>query len=225
MKSTNRRRTEILLGVGAFYIALWLLWYSPIVFPLKIFVVLLHEISHALAGLATGGTIERIVLNPDQGGATWIRGGNPFIILSAGYLGSLLWGLMLIEVAGSRPSRARTALVVLGMIILLVAVLYVRNAFGFFFTAAVGSALVLAARWLRPRGVAMVLLALGLTSALYALLDIRSDILVRPQLESDARMLAGWTGVPTLLWGLLWGGLGLATCWLAIRRWLGRGAV
>ena len=219
MKPATRRRTRLLLGITAFYIALWLLWLTPVVFPLKIFVVLLHEISHALAAIATGGAVERIVLNIDQGGATYVLGGNAFIVLSAGYLGSLLWGLLLIELAGARTSRARWAVGVLGAFVLLVAVLYVRNLFGVIFTGLFGAALILAARRLPGRAVARVLLVLGLTSALYALLDIRSDIISRPHVRSDAAMLSDLTGVPTLFWGLLWIGLAVAACWVGIRRW------
>ncbi len=61
----------------------------------------------------------------------------------------------------------------------------------------------------------LTLTALGLTSCLYALLDIKSDVLDRPYLESDAHMLAELTGVPTVVWGVLWIGLGLAvSVWL-----------
>jgi hypothetical protein len=222
MKPATRRRTRLLLGIAAFYGALWLLWLTPVIFPLKIFVVLLHEISHALAALASGGVVERIVLNMNQGGATYVLGGNAFIILSAGYLGSLLWGLLLIELAGARTRRARWALGVLGAFVLLVAALYVRNLFGFIFTALFGAALILSARRLPARGVANVLLTLGLTSALYALLDIRSDIISRPFVRSDAAMLADLTGVPTVVWGLIWIGLAIAACWIALRRWLRR---
>jgi hypothetical protein len=222
MKHATRRRTRLLLGIAAFYVALWLLWLTPVVFPLKIFVVLLHEISHAVAALATGGEVERIVLNMNQGGATYILGGNSFLILSAGYLGSLLWGLLLIEFAGARTQRARWAVGVLGVFILLVAALYVRNLFGFVFTGIFGAALIIAARRLSARGVATVLLVLGLTSALYALLDIRSDILSRPHVQSDAAMLADLTGVPTVVWGFLWIGVAAAACWFALRRWLRR---
>jgi hypothetical protein len=222
MKPAARRRTRLLLGIVTFYILLWLLWLTPVIFPLKIFVVLLHEISHALAALATGGDVERIVLNMDQGGATYILGGNAFLILSAGYLGSLLWGLLLIELAGARTRRARWAVGVLGTFVLLVAALYVRNVFGFVFTAFFGAALLVSARYLPARGVAYVLLVLGLTSAMYALLDIRSDILSRPLVRSDAAMLAEVTGVPTLVWGLLWIGIAVAACWIALRRWLRR---
>jgi hypothetical protein len=94
--------------------------------------------------------------------------------------------------------------------------------FGFVFTAFFGAALLVSARYLPARGVAYVLLVLGLTSAMYALLDIRSDILSRPQVRSDAAMLADVTGVPTLVWGLLWIGIAVAACWIALRRWLRR---
>lgn len=222
MKPATRRRTRLLLGIAVFYIALWLLWLTPVIFPLKIFVVLLHEISHALAALTSGGAVERIVLDMNQGGATYVLGGNSFLILSAGYLGSLLWGLLLIELAGARTRYARWAVGVLGGFVLLVAALYLRNLFGFIFTALFGAALIISARKLPARGVANVLLVLGLTSALYALLDIRSDILARPHVQSDAAMLADLTGVPTVVWGFLWIGLAIAACWIGMRRWLAR---
>jgi hypothetical protein len=222
MKTPARRRTELLLGISAFYSALWLLWTTVLVFPLKVFVVLLHEISHGFAAVVTGGTVERIVLHANEGGATYTLGGNPFLILSAGYLGSLVWGLLLIELAGARPKLARSALAALAVAVLIVAALFVRNMFGFVFTALFGAALLFAARRLTPRGVAVVLLVLGLTSAFYALLDIRSDILVRPEVESDARMLANMTGVPTLVWGLIWTGVAVVVCGLGLKRWLKR---
>jgi hypothetical protein len=222
MKTKTRRRTELVLGVAAFYAVLWILWATPVVLPLRVFVVLLHEISHALAALLTGGSVERILVHANEGGATYIRGGNAFIILSAGYLGSLLWGLGLIEVAGAGPKRRRRALAGLGLFVLVVAAIYVRNLFGFLFAAAFGAVLVYLGGRLKPKGVATILLLLGLTSALYAVLDIRSDILARPHLESDAHMLAELTGVPTLVWGLLWAGLALGACWFALRRWLRR---
>ena len=64
-----------------------------------------------------------------------------------------------------------------------------------------------AARYLSQGVNRALLLGLGLTSALYAILDIKSDVLDRPQLPSDAAMLAEMTGIPTAAWGFLWIGI------------------
>ena len=45
---------------------------------------------------------------------------------------------------------------------------------------------------------------IGLTSCLYAILDIKSDVLDRSELPSDARMLSEVTPLPTEFWGFLW---------------------
>jgi hypothetical protein len=222
MKKATQRKLRLIAALSAFIVALWLLWTTPVVYPLKIFVVLLHEISHGMAAVVTGGTVDRILLDTRQGGATWTRGGNAFLILSAGYLGSLLWGLLLIELGGARAARARWALTTLATVLLVVAILYVRSLFGFLFTIAFGAALLFASRRLPPLGVARVLMALGVTSALYALLDIRSDVLQRPHLPSDAYMLGEMTGIPALAWGIAWIVLALVSCALALRRWLRR---
>jgi hypothetical protein len=42
------------------------------------------------------------------------------------------------------------------------------------------------------------------TSCLYAILDIKSDILDRSHMRSDARMLSEVTALPTEFWGILW---------------------
>jgi hypothetical protein len=110
----------------------------------------------------------------------------------------------------------------LAVLLLIIALLFMRNLVGFIFTAGFGILLFIAALRLASRQVALVLLALGITSALYALLDIRSDIFRRPGSQSDAFMLAQLTGVPTLAWGVIWVAVAGLACWLASKRWLQR---
>ena len=104
------------------------LWQTPVVVPLKILIVFLHELSHAIAAWLTGGSVEQISLSSDQGGFAITRGGSRFAILSAGYLGSLLLGAALLLLAlRSTADRAVTAL--LGAVILAVTALYIRDLF------------------------------------------------------------------------------------------------
>ncbi|MGD8495523.1 MAG: M50 family metallopeptidase [Gemmatimonadales bacterium] len=223
---TSRRPTRswtpgAAAGFAAFFVALWVTWNTPWVLPLKLFVVFLHEISHGVAAVATGGRIDRIVIDMNEGGACYCGGGSPFVTLSAGYLGSLGWGLLLVWLARFER-RAHWTTAVVGAATGLITLFFVRSWFGFAFGLAFAAVLIVAARWLSGRWNARILYALGLTSALYAILDIKSDVLDRPGLESDARMLAELTGVPTLIWGILWAGIALGVVYLVSRRALRR---
>lgn len=220
MRPATRRRLRFLAGFAAYFAALWLLWGTPVVYPLKIFVVLLHELSHGAMALATGGSIERIVLTQDEGGLCVCPGGNAFLTLSAGYLGSLAWGGLLLTAARAPRRWLRALVAALGTALLGLTLLYVRSVFGVLFGLGFGAALLAASRFLSPTANASVLTALGLTSCLYAVLDIKSDILERPELQSDAHMLAELTGMPTLLWGVLWIATALAASgWLFLRAY------
>jgi len=216
--SSTKRKLRFLAGFAVYFGALWLLWNTPVVYPLKIFVVLLHETSHALVAVATGGTLHHIVLNPYQGGATYTSGGNAFLTLSAGYLGSLLWGSLMIMAAQSRRLPADWVNWAIGGLVVVLSAVYVRGGFGILFGALFGLALIVVSQKLSAGLNRSLLLTLGLTSSLYAILDIKSDILDRPNMNSDAHMLAQLTGVPTLVWGILWIGLAVVVSALLFRR-------
>lgn len=216
--SKARDKLEFILGYTLFFVALWLLWNTPLVYPVKIFVVLLHEISHGVMAVATGGSIQRIELNPLQGGACYCPGGNAFLTLSAGYLGSLAWGGMMFSAARARRVRAEWVTSFIGLLVTVLTVLYVRTPFGLLFGVVFGIALLAMGRRASRSLNRTLLLALGLTSALYAILDIKSDIIDRPGAESDAFMLSEITGVPTVAWGAIWIVLALGFSFWLLRR-------
>jgi hypothetical protein len=220
VRPRTKRRLRFLLAFGVYFGLLWIFWNTPFVYPLQVFVVFLHEISHGIAAVATGGSIQRITLNPRLGGACYCPGGNAFITLSAGYLGSLLWGGATLEAGRRAGARAPMVTSALGVGVVLITLLFVRSAFGILFGVLFGVFLVVAARSLKAESNRTLLTVLGLTSCLYAILDIKSDVLDRPHLPSDAHMLAQLTGVPTVAWGVLWIALALAvSAWLFLRAY------
>lgn len=212
-------KLRFILGFGLFFAALWLLWNTPVVYPLKVFVVLLHEVSHAIAVVSTGGTLRHITLDPYQGGATYFTGGNAFIALSAGYLGSLLWGGLMFTAARSRRIRTDWVNALIGALVVLLTIGFVRSGFGIVFGICFGVAMITASQKIGRTANRRLLLGLGLTSTLYAILDIKSDILERPELESDAHMLAELTGIgTTTMWGVLWITIAIGfSTWLLMR--------
>jgi len=80
----------------------------PFLLPLKLLVVFIHETWHALAALATGGSVDEIVVRRDQSGLATFRGGWYTVIASAGYVGSSLTGALLLWAGARRARRAVT---------------------------------------------------------------------------------------------------------------------
>lgn len=220
MSESKKGKVRFILGFSLFFVALWLLWDTSVVYPLKIFVVLLHEASHAIAVVVTGGTLDRITLDPRQGGATYFSGGNAILALSAGYLGSLMWGGLMFSAARAKWIRTDWVNGVIGAVVILLTIFVVRGAFGMIFGILFGLAMITASHKIGPAMNRHLLVTLGLTSALYAVLDIKSDILDRPELRSDAYMLAEVTGIgTTTTWGIIW-----ITIAVAFSAWLMRRA-
>ena len=199
------------------------LWRTPVVLPLKILVVFFHEIAHGLAAVVTGGSIDSINLHANQGGVTLTRGGNILAIVSAGYLGSLLIGVVLFVLAvRSRWDRAMMA--ALGVLLLAITGLYARDSFVVLFGLGTGVAMVLSA-WKLPAVVNdLGLRVIGLASMIYVPYDIVSDTLLRSDSRSDAAQLARLTFGSGQMWGIIWLLLALAVIGACLRFGLGRGS-
>ncbi|HSB61960.1 MAG TPA: M50 family metallopeptidase [Vicinamibacteria bacterium] len=208
------RRLALPLAIAVAALALW---DSFVVYPFRVFVVFLHEISHGIAAVLTGGRIVAIGLTFDEGGVCVTDGGSRFLILNAGYLGSLVAGVLLL-LFGARAGRARALVSGVGLFTLGVTVLYVRTLFGIVYGLAAGATLLLAAAKL-PTRVSQVLLAtIGVVSCLYAVWDVASDVLLREAAGSDASALALLTGIPAVLWGAAWVAGSVTVLALALRR-------
>ncbi len=205
--SSSKSELKAALVLGVLFIAVWLLWDTPIVYPIKIFVVFLHELGHAVAAWLTGGQVISIQIFPDEGGLTTTRGGWPFVILSAGYVGSLLFGGVLLYLA-SRRTWVRRLLLVLGALLALSTLLFFRNFFAVVYGLVVVVALFFSAYRL-PLDVNFHLLRfIAVASCLYALLDIRRDLFTPVPAGSgvvtDAVALSQLTGIPAIVWSGLW---------------------
>lgn len=195
----------LLFGI---YVAVALLWRTPVVVPLKLFVVLLHEMSHAIAALLTGGRIVELRVQGNEGGHCVTVGGIEFVVVSAGYLGSLMFGASLLLVA-TRTRFGGWVAAILGVLVALMAYRFMPGwDFGKGFAMFTGVVLASLAM-LPPAAADVALRVIGVTSCLYVFLDIKNDILDRDHPMSDAASLERITGVGAFWWGLLWIGVSL----------------
>ena len=196
------------------------LWSNPVMIPLKILIVFLHEFSHAAATILTGGSVISLDINARQGGLVISQGGSRFLTLTAGYLGSLVIGVGLL-IAALRTKADRWIMAGCGAVTLLVAALYVREGFALLFTIGTGVAMLLISRYLGHAVNDLVLRVIGLCSIFYVPYDIFSDTIARSFVRSDARMLAEEFGGTTMIWGGLWLIASLAVIGFCLRYGLG----
>ena len=196
-------------------------WHNPALAPFKLLVVLMHESGHAAATLLVGGSVKSIVVMPNEGGltqslipATLLR---RVIVLSGGYVGSTISGCVLLFVAG-RAREARWPLVALAGWTLGVTIFWVRDLFTLAFALAWTVLLLGAARFAPALARRGLLVFLATFSALYAIFDIKDDLLrLGPPIGSDADALAQITSIPAIVWGLGWGILSLALLLVTLR--------
>jgi len=187
----------ILLGFALYF------WHSTLLLPIKYLTVFFHELSHALAAVLTGGSVLHIEVNSNQGGLAYTSGGIRFIITSAGYLGSLIWGsAILLAAAKTRYDQHITA--GLGILLLLVTAIWVRNLEGVIICALTGFGLLGIAAYSNEKVCDQFLKFLGLTSCFYVLFDIKDDLIDRSIRGSDAYKIAEMLYMPDWLVGLVW---------------------
>lgn len=153
--------------------------------------------------MLTGGHVQELVIVKEQGGHVVSQGGNRFIILSAGYLGSLLWGVV-IYVSSVKTDYDKKIMAFLGLSIMTITVCFSNSFFTWLFGFLIGGLMLLSANYLATIYNDFLLRLIGLTNMAYVPMDIYSDTISRAYLPSDAAMLANEFGGSGILWGISW---------------------
>jgi hypothetical protein len=198
------------------------LWRTPVVYPVKLFVVLLHEISHGLMAILWGGSIEAIRVSSDIGGVceyritpSWLA---EMSVASAGYLGSMIWGALILFLS-CRLKNDRYITLAIGVILLFFSYFVILSGewFGIIFTVGFAFVLLAAAKWLPDIFHDYFLHLLGIISCLYVVADIADDLIFRSGIGSDADRIAELSFIPSVVVGVLWIVLALGILFLVLR--------
>lgn len=214
-QSETHNSFKFLIIASALTVVLWFLPFGNyLTYPIRIFVTFVHEAGHAIAAVASLGSVNHITLDWNGGGVTETVGGARLLISSAGYISTTLYGACLLLLL-RRPRNARAAALATAIILLVVTVLFGGNFVVWLAGVALGiSCLILALKG-APRLIYFVMSFLAVQSVLNALLDLRTLVYLsafQPGRRTDAQNMADAAGgfVPPIVWALGWSILALA---------------
>lgn len=182
-----------------------------VLYPFTLLATWVHETGHGLAGLATGGVFERLVIYWDASGYALCRvgvGWRQAVVSLGGLWAPPLVGALLLATARG-PRRARLALLALGGLMLLTLVLWVRSPAGYIAVPLTAALIGWVAWRASPERRVLFAQLIAVTLALDTLgrmvgyaLSTTATVGGKDQ-KSDVVMLADAVGGHYLLWGLV----------------------
>jgi hypothetical protein len=180
-------------------------------YPFALFVTLIHESSHALATIATGGVVDQIQISPDLSGVTRTGGGLRPLIDSAGYLGATMAGVGLLLTPLRHARRVLGALALIPLAALFF--FHPADLFTVLWCVGFAAALGVAAWKLSSRLAAFLQIFLGVEAGLNAFRDVMTLVLISntaPHMQTDATNMAGDLFLPSAFWAVTWTVLSIA---------------
>ncbi len=221
--------------------ALWFIPYADyLVYPVRLFVTFIHESSHALVALLTGGSVQSLTIAADGSGVVysaasgWLSG---MLTSSAGYLGTTVFGVFLLLLI-RRSVSPHYILMGTGVMVALVTIVFgvISPAFHIFtlnvafssviftvFSGVLMSAGLFALGKFGSFKVANFAVAfLAIQCLLNSLSDLKTVFFVNSpfagsSIQNDASNMAAATGIPGLFWVIIWIAISVVVISLGIR--------
>lgn len=193
-------------------VATMLLWFIPfaelITYPFRIFVTFIHETGHALAALVSFGNVHGLGINLDGSGVTWTSEGLGFLISSAGYISTTIYGALLLLML-RKASHARAAAIGTAAIMLAVPIIFSGNLWTWLFGLSFGVGFLALALKANRKFLHFFMSFLAIQSLLNAFYDLRTLMYLSafsPTALTDARNMEQATGglIPAIIWAVGW---------------------
>lgn len=200
-------------------IAMIALWNTIVIKPLKIFAVFLHELGHSLMAVIFGNGIKGLRINLDESGYALTLPKSEFsafMIANGGYMGSVLFALLILRL--KRTAVKKYILGASAILLLGVSIAYGHSVFTIIYAAIFAGIVLLLYMLHNDKVNDWVVDILGICSAAYAVYDTFVDtILLQINLRlqwfrgwkpeqplTDAVQLQKMTGIPAVVWGIIW---------------------
>ena len=186
--------------------------YSEVfLYPLRLFVTFVHESGHALASLLVGGSVSSVSVAPNGSGLTYSTGYTAltaWLVCSAGYLGTTLFGAALLQLGRARglqnPGRVMLYALAGAMLAIMI---WVRDPFTLVTGLGIAGLFWFAARKASPRVAEFLAMFLAVQCSLNALVDLRTLLYLStkmPEAHTDALNMQHMYLLPAAFWAFMW---------------------
>lgn len=196
-----------------------------VIYPFRLFETLVHEWSHALMAIATGGRVVGLAINPnDLSGETETMGGWLLPIYSAGYVGAAVAGALLLLAPTRFANRTLVGIGIAAGLMPLIAFSFFQTQFPistWIWTTIFSLAALVVGLRAEPRVARIFQQFIAVELCFKALDDLRYLAWVdlnEPNRFSDAYGAAHYSGLPELFWTILWGVLAVAAIAFSLTR-------
>jgi len=237
-KDARPQATTLLIASAISLVLCFIPYAQVLTYPFQIFVTFIHEGGHAVAALLTGNAVASLSVAVDASGLTYHSVGGVFaqmFISSAGYLGAMSFGALLLVLIRHNV-KARVILVGSAVIIasltlifgLIIPVIGLTQLSGIPFTLIAGMllsvGLVALAKFATARVASFFVSFLAVQCVLNALLSLRDVFYLStpfaPTIHNDAMNMAVATGIPAIIWTIVWIAIALGILWVVMRLYI-----
>src|SRR5712691_9920938 len=236
-----RPQAMTLLAAAAISIVLWFIPFAEVLtYPFRIFVTFIHAGGHAIAAVLTGDSVESLSIAMNASGETYTtKGGllSQVFVASAGYVGSMAYGALLLILIRKAIAARVVLLGSAGLIFALTLIYGLLKPivswgplsgipFTFLAGAFLSLGLVAVAKFASSRVATFFVSFLAVQCVLNALLDLKTVFFLSspfaPSVPTDAVNMANATGIPAVLWAVVWIGLALGILMVTMRFYVVR---
>jgi len=239
ISSDARPQAAVLLTAAVLSIVLWFIPFAEILtYPFRIFVTFIHEGGHAIAALLTGNSVQSLSIATNASGETYTSQGgtiSQMLVASAGYLGSMVYGALLLVLI-RKAIAARIVLIGSAALVFALTMIYglikpamtgvVSSALPFTIIAGtlLSLGLVAIAKYAKPRVASFFVSLLAVQCILNALLDLKTVFFLSspfaPSVPTDAVNMYNATGIPALVWSVMWIAMAIGILGVAMRLYI-----
>ncbi len=200
---------KLLLLASAITLLLWFIPFAEVItYPFRLFVTFIHETGHAVATLATAGSVHSLAIHLDGSGLMQRSGGWGLLISSAGYLSTTIFGSLLLLLL-RRPRFAKPAAIGTAVLLLIVPLLFTGNLWAWLFGLTLGAGFLAFAVKGNQNLLHFFMSFLAVQSILNAFYDLRALLYLsvfNPDTLTDARNMQEASAglIPATVWAIGW---------------------